>query len=307
MLSDTPGVHHVSGIVGDGEANVGFYAGTLGLRFLIRTVNFQDKFTYHLYYGDRTSTPGTVLTSFVYPGEVEGRDGKPAISAAHLAVPEGSLDWWAERLGERGAETGDPTTRLGEDALAVFDPAGTRLELVEREVGIDAEPFTERVPEQYAIRGISGVSVRSASPYVTASLLETLGFEHAGEEENRVRYRTEGRGTAVDLLTDEAAYSREGTGSLHHLAVSVGSLDELQEWRDLLDEREFDVSRVKDRHFFHSLYVRDSGGVLVELATEKPGPGIDPEGRPGDELFLPPWFEEDRDMIEPQLPELNPP
>ncbi len=307
MLSDTPGVHHTSGMVGDAQRNVDFYAGTLGLRFLVRTVNFQDKFSYHLYYGDSRGTIGTVLTSFVYPGEVAGRDGKPAISAAHLAVPAGSLDWWEARLAERGVETGPRETRLGEDSLAVFDPAGTRLELVEREVDIDADPFTERVPENRAIRGIAGVSVRSASPYVTASLLETLGFEHAGEEGERVRYRAAERDTAVDLLTDAAEYGREGTGSIHHFAVSVGSLEELEAWRDLLDERDFDVSRVKDRHFFHSLYVRDSGGILVELATEKPGLGIDPESRPGDELFLPPWFEEDREMIEPQLPELNPP
>jgi len=307
MLSDTPGVHHVSGMVGDAQRNVDFYAGALGLRFLVRTVNFQDKFSYHLYYGDRAGTPGTVLTSFVYPGQVPGRDGKPTISAAHLAVPTGSLDWWATRLDARDVETGSLETRLGEDALTVFDPAGTRLELVEREVGIDAEPFTERVPEERAVRGVSGVSVRSASPYVTASLLETLGFEHAGEEDERVRYRADERDTAVDLLTGEADYGREGTGSIHHLALSVGSLDELEEWRDLLDERGFDVSRVKDRHFFHSLYVRDAGGVLFELATEKPGLEIDPKGRPGDELFLPPWFEEDREMIEPQLPPLEAP
>jgi glyoxalase family protein len=301
---DTPGIHHVSGVAGDAQSNADFYAEALGLRFLVRTVNFEDRFTYHLYYGDTVGTPGTVLTAFSYPREEPGRDGKPAISALALAVPEGSLGWWESRLGGHGVETDARTTRFGEPVLPVSDPDGTRIALVG--CGFErGEPFDAVVPAERAVRGVRGVSVRSASPYVTASLLETFGFEHAGEAGARVRYRAPD-GAHVDLLTDDAPYAREGRGSIHHVALRVGSVEELHEWRELLDERGFDASRVKDRHFFHSLYVRDPGGILFELATTEPGLGVAADAsRPGADLRLPPWLAEDREMIANQLPPLE--
>lgn len=313
MLSDTLGVHHVSVVAGDPTENRRFYAETLGLRFLLRTVNFEEPFVYHLYYGDERGSPGSVLTFFTYPREDPGRVGKPDITTAALRVPADSMAFWHDRLADR-AVTVDRTERFDESVLAFEDPDGTSLELVgvpddgaaptDLGEGTDHPRSGGPVPAEHAIRGVRGVSVRSADPYVTASLLDTFGFEIVAERDDAVRYRLPGaRESTVDLLTDDAEYGKEGRGSIHHVALTVEDGDRLREWRELLDERGFDVSRVKDRHFFESLYVRDGGGVLFELATERPGLGVaEREPDPGSDLVLPPWLEEDREMIEGQLP-----
>lgn len=318
MLSDTRGVHHVSVVTGDPQRTVEFYTGVLGLRFVLRTVNFEDKFVYHLYFGDGEGRPGTVLTTFAYPADVEGRDGRPGIPSVQFAVPPDSLGAWTDRLGERGVDYEGPTDRFGERLLSLSDPDGTRIELIETDAewgtdepaaGPDGDSWTSPLPARAAVRGVRGVSVRSTSPYVTASLLQTLGFELVAEADDAVRYRLpSGRESTVDLLLDDAPYGREGRGSIHHVAFGVGSESELREWRELLSEREFDVSRVKDRTFFHSLYVRDPGGVLFELATEGPGLGVgSTDDAPGASLRLPSWLEEDREMIQSQLPTLTSP
>lgn len=320
VLSDTPGVHHVSVVTGDPQRTVDFYTDVFGLRFVLRTVNFEDKFVYHLYFGDSEGRPGTVLTTFAYPADVEGRDGRPGISSVQFAVPPGSLGEWTDRLAERGIDYAGPTEQFGERLVSLSDPDGTPLTLVERTVGGDEReaddegggPRSGPVPSDRAIRGIRGVSVRSTSPYVTASLLQTFGFELVAEADDAVRYRLPGgRRSTVDLLLDDAPYGREGRGSVHHVAFGVESESQLREWRELLADRGFDVSRVKDRTFFHSLYVRDPGGVLFELATERPGLGLvdvdSTGGAPGASLRLPSWLEEDREMILSQLPELRSP
>ncbi|WP_255198047.1 ring-cleaving dioxygenase [Halorarius litoreus] len=305
MLTDTPGIHHVSVIVRDAAANVAFYTETLGLRLVKRTVNFEDQFTRHLYYGDEHGSPGTVLTFFPYPEEVDGRVGRPQVAATALAVPPESLDYWHDRLSARGIDV-ERTERFGEATLQFADPDGTRLELVGASSPV--EPWADGpVPVEHAIRGIHGVSVLSANPFQTASVLDTLGFDLERQEGDRVRYRASGdRATIVDLLDRESAFGREGAGSVHHVAVRVETVDELHEWRELFADRGYDVSRVKDRHFFHSLYVREPGGILIELATESPGvDGVEPLDELGERLYLPPWLEEDREMIEPQLPPLD--
>ncbi|MFC6823828.1 VOC family protein [Halopelagius fulvigenes] len=321
MLSDTPGVHHVSVVTGDPQRTVDFYTEVLGLRFVLRTVNFEDKFVYHLYFGDSEGRPGTVLTTFAYPADVEGRSGRPGIPSVQFAVPPGSLGAWADRLAERDIDSEGPSERFGERLLSLSDPDGTRIELVEDDAGgigggDDAEngsdggdSWTGSVPADAAVRGVRGVSVRSTSPYVTASLLQTFGFELVAEAEDAVRYRLPaGRESVVDLRLDDAPYGREGRGSIHHVAFGVGGEAELHEWRELLADRDFDVSRVKDRNFFHSLYVRDPGGMLFELATERPGLGVNAtDDAPGASLRLPSWLEEDREMIQSQLPTLTSP
>ncbi|TKX75231.1 ring-cleaving dioxygenase [Halorubrum sp. GN11_10-6_MGM] len=326
MLSDTPGLHHVTGIVGDPEAHAAFYGGTLGLRLLRRTVNYEDRLQYHLYFGDATGSPGSVFTAFPDPNADPGRAGKPGYEAVAFAVPPDSLDYWRDRLADLGVEAAplDPDARFGDRGLTLADPSGTRVELVEEPTGGDEaaegggrDPWTEGpVPTAHAIRGLYGVTALPADPYGTASVLETLGFEYAAESGDRVRYRAPGdRATVVDILDRDAAYLREGPGTLHHAAVRVADRETLLEWHSLFRERGYDVSRVKDRHFFHSLYVRGPGGLLVELATESstpdgpPGPGLaDPEatGHAAD-LYLPPRFEDDRELIESQLPAFDGP
>jgi glyoxalase family protein len=330
MLSDTPGLHHVTGIVGDPEAHAAFYGGTLGLRLLRRTVNYEDRLQYHLYFGDASGSPGSVFTVFPDPNADPGRTGKPGYEAVAFAVPPDSLGYWRDRLADRGVEAGPlgPDARFGDRGLTLADPSGTRVELVAAPEadGNEAEgdgtdggfdPWTEGpVPAAHAIRGLHGVTALPADPYGTASVLETLGFEYEAESGDRVRYRAPGdRATVVDLLDRDAAYLREGPGTLHHAAVRVADRETLLEWHELFRERGYDVSRVKDRHFFHSLYVRGPGGLLVELATEAPtadgppGPGLaDPEtAGHAAELYLPPRFEEDRELIESQLPRFDGP
>ena len=323
MLTDVSGVHHVSAIASDPQRVVDFYTDVLGLRFVRRTVNFEDQFNYHLYFGDTDGSPGSVLTFFAYPREVAGRLGSPGIHTTQLAIPEHAVEYWVERLRSHDVEVGELTTRFGsethgasseasggqpraETVVPFTDPDGMQVELV---TGPSQNlPYeTGPVPVDRAVRGVRGVSLQSRSPYVTASLLDTFGFDLVGENDERVRYRLPGgHRSTVDILTGDASFGREGAGSIHHVAFGVEDEATLHEWRELLEERDFDVSRVKDRQFMHSLYVREPGGVLFELATEREGVAVDAP-MPGGSLVLPPWLEEDREMIEGQLPPLSAP
>jgi glyoxalase family protein len=334
MLSDTPGLHHVTGIVGDAAAHAGFYAKTLGLRLLRRTVNYEDIHQYHLYFGDATGSPGSVFTVFPDPHGDPGRTGKPGYAAVAFAVPPDSLGYWRERLTDRGVAIEADTEavesaafdRFGDRLIAFADPSGTRVELVGSDA--DGDPWvggaaddspdtssvSDPVPEAAAIRGLYGVTALPTDPYGTASVLDTLGFEYEAEAGDRIRYRAPGdRATVVDLLDRDAPYLREGPGALHHAAVRVPDREALLDWHDLFRDRGYDVSRVKDRHFFHSLYVRGPGGLLVELATEAPTPDgpqtpglADPDATGhARELYLPARFEDDRELIESQLPDFE--
>ena len=305
VLTDTPGLHHVTGIVGDAQQAVDFYAGTLGLRLAQRTVNFEDLLQHHLYFADASGEPGSVLTVFPDPYADDGRAGRPQPERTALAVPEGSLGAWHDRLVARGIEP-TPTERFGgaERTLQFADPVGTRVELV----GSDApgDPYTDRVEASMAVRGLHGVTLQSGNPYATASVLETLGYEYEVETPERVRYLAGGdRATVVDVLLGEAESGREGPGTYHHLAVRVPEEAALHEWRELFVERGYECSRVKDRHYFHSLYVREPGGILFELATETGGMAAG--AGDADSLSLPEWFESERELVESQLPALRVP
>lgn len=329
MASDTPdirhvtGIHHVTGIVGDAATSVEFYTTVLGLGLLRTTVNYEDILQHHLYFGTG-GDPGSVLTVFPDPTGDPGRVGRPGYEAVAFAVPPGSLVGWADRLADHGVDavTPDPEARFGDRHLRTTDPAGTTIELVERDD--PREPWLDGpVPEAMAIRGIDGVSALPTDPYGAATVLETLGFEYVAETNGaagdaRIRYRIPGEfARTVDLLDRDGAFLREGPGTLHHLAVRVPDREALLEWHGLFREREYQTSRVKDRHFFHSLYVRGPGGLLIELASDEPGAGgvvddaggdrvggiADPnvEGHATD-LWLPERFAADRELIESQLP-----
>ncbi len=322
VTTRTPGIHHVTGIVGDAADAVEFYSGALGLRLLRTTVNYEDILQHHLYFGTGEGRPGSVLTVFPDPGGDPGRVGRPGYESVSLAVPPDSLDYWQERLsgrtsGSNATERVDPDERFGNPTLRIRDPAGTTVELVETDD--PGESWRDGpIPESVAIRGVEGATALPADPYGAASVLETLGFEYEAELDDRIRYRTSGsRATRIDLLNRDAPFVREGPGTLHHVAVRVPDRETLLDWHALFREREagYDVSRVKDRHFFHSLYVRGPGGLLVELATEAPtpdgpqGPGLaDPtvDGHATD-LYLPERFTDDRELIERQLPRIEPP
>ncbi|NIB98950.1 VOC family protein [Halobacterium sp. R2-5] len=313
MLTDTPGIHHVTGIVESAQRNADFYVGVLGLRLVKRTVNQEDMLRYHLFYGNETGEPGTVMTCFPFADEVAGRVGKPQIAAVAFVVPPGSLPYWRGRLAEHGVDVTGTDRRFGDSVLRFTDPDGTNVELVEGEAPV--EPWTGGpVPEEYAIRCVHSVTALPTNPYTTGALLDTLGFalvgEEAGRGETRIRYEAGGEyATVVDLLDRPTTeFGREGTGSIQHVAVRADGVDELYEWHEVFRERDLNVSRVRDRYFFQSLYVREPGGILVELATEEPGLAADEAvGELGETLVLPDQFVEDRDLIESQLPPLSVP
>ena len=306
MRPPTPGLHHVSAIASDPQANVEFYTDLLGLRFVKRTVNFDDKFAYHLYYGDDRATPGTLLTFFPYPRGDDGRIGRPQPRSVAFSVPEGSAGYWYERLLERGVDADEPTERFGEPTVAFRDPDGLAVELVERDA--PHGPATDAVPPDRAVRNLHSVTLLSTSIYHTAATLEVLGFELLDQEGDRVRYRAPGEyGTDVDLLDVEAEYGREGSGTIHHVAFGAGDAS-LPEWRDRLLKAGLEPTFVKDRYYFESIYFREPGGVLFEIATAEPGFTVDEDLESlGSSLTLPPWFEEDREMIASQLPDLEAP
>ncbi|WP_323675357.1 VOC family protein [Halorubellus sp. PRR65] len=330
MLPDATGIHHVTAMVGDPQVNVDFYADVLGLRLVKRTVNHEDVLRHHLYYGNGTGDLGTLYTCFPYPEEPPGRRGPPQLTATAFAIPPDGLGYWRDRLVDRGVDV-ERRDRFDDAVLRFSDPAGTRLELVAADSPV--APYGDgTVPEDVAVRGVHGVTALPVDPFQTASVLETLGFENRGQDGHRVRYAVDGsHATVVDVLdrghegaegerpddvgdatstADEApefgGFGREGVGTVHHVAVRVPDEDALFAYHDLFRERDVSVSRVRDRHYYRSLYVREPGGILFELATEAPGVTVDePASALGRQLVLPPWAEEDREMIESQLPPVS--
>ena len=306
MRLPTPGLHPVSAIARDPRANVEFYTDALGLRFVKRTVNFDDKFAYHLYYGDDRATSGTLLTFFPYPRGDDGRVGRPQPGSVAFSVPGGSAGYWYDRLRQRGVDADEPTERFGEPTVAFRDPDGLAVELVERDA--PRGPATDAVPSDRAVRTLHSVTLLSTSIYHTAATLEVLGFELLDQEGDRVRYRAPGEyGADVDLLDVEAEYGREGSGAIHHVAFGAGDAS-LPEWRDRLLEAGLEPTFVKDRYYFESIYVREPGGILFEIANAGSGITVDEDlEEPGSTRSLQPRFEADREMIVSQLPDIEAP
>lgn len=324
MTPATPGIHHVSAIAGDPQENLDFYTDVLGLRFVKQTVNQDSEFMYHLYYGDREGSPGTLLTFFPYERGEVGRVGKPQPSAVAFAVPEDAVDYWVDRLAEHGVDADEPIERFGGEARSASETAsgdgpraetvvrfrdhdGLPVELVATDGPPSPSPWREGpVPEQYAIRDLHGVTLLSSSVYHTAATLEVFGLELIAQEGDRVRYRAPGdRATVVDLLDVDAGYGKEGSGTIHHVAFRNGDTP-LPEWRERLRDADADPTWIKDRTYFDAVYVREPGGILFELATSEPGMTVDESVDDlGSGLRLPPKFEADRAMLEGQLPPLR--
>ncbi|SFR58581.1 glyoxalase family protein [Halogeometricum rufum] len=303
---NTEGIHHVTAVAGDPSENVRFYTDVLGLRLVKRTVNFDDTHTYHLYYGDETGSPGTALTFFPFGEGRPGRSGRGQAVATAFAVPEGSLDYWRERLESHGVTVDDVETRFGADVLPFADGDGQPLELVESESAVD--PWADGpVPVDAAVRGFHGVTLQSARPDATGRVLELLGLERTAETADRVRYVAPGdRATVVDLLTRESPRGRPGVGTVHHVAFRVPDAETQMAWRETLSEAGQHVTPQKDRQYFQSIYFREPGGVLFEIATDGPGFTADESVESlGSELKLPSWLEDDREEIRAHLPPLD--
>lgn len=313
MKSSILGLHHVTAIAGDPQTNVDFYVGVLGLRLVKRTVNFDDPSTYHLYYGDGVGSPGTVITFFPWPGVRRGAVGSGQTSSTAFSVPERSLGYWRQRLEERQVHA-DDCESFGVQGLAFTDPEGLRLELLASARQDDGrEPWDgSPVPAEHAIRGFDGVTLLHSDGAATERLLvDAMGFRKVAVDGQRVRYESGvgGSGTFVDLLADpNAVHGRVAGGSVHHVAFRLADDDAQALWQTRLFEAGHRTTEVKDRMYFRSIYFREPGGVLFELATDTPGFAIDETVEDlGTELRLPPWFESARDHIEQSLPSLEDP
>jgi glyoxalase family protein len=305
------GIHHITAIASEPQQNVEFYTRVLGLRLVKQTVNFDDPTTYHLYYGDEVGSPGTILTFFPWAGLPKGRRGTGQATAISLSVPVGSLGYWRERLQKHTVVLEGPGRRFEEEVLAFTDPDGLQLELVAAP-GLTPPPSWSEgpVPSEHAIGGIHSVALEQDEYDRTASfLIGVLGFRSLGEEGDRFRFGT-GRGEAaalVDLIVrPRAASGRMGTGSIHHVAWRAGSDEEQRRWRERLIEAGVGATTVIDRRYFRSIYFREPGGVLFEIATDAPGFTVDETvEKLGGELKLPPWLEPRRSMIEQALPPMR--
>lgn len=310
-----PGIHHITAICGDPQRNVDFYTGLLGLRLVKKTVNFDDPGTYHLYYGDGLGSPGTLLTFFAWilPPAVRAgaRQGTGQITATPFRIPAASLDFWVDRLAAAGVDFTGPEPCFHEPVVALSDPDGLPLELVARGGDAPRAPWTEGpVPADHAIRGLAGATLSLDGYEKTARLLvETMGFRETGSEGSRFRFQvgTGADAAMIDLLCQpEGEPGRMGIGAVHHIAWRTASAETQRAWRQALIDAGLDVTPVLDRRYFESIYFREPGGVLFEIATDPPGFTVDeaPEEL-GSRLKLPPWLERRRESIEARLPELR--
>ncbi len=301
------GIHHVTAITSDGQKSIDFYAGLLGLRVVKVTVNFDDPGSYHLYFGDASGSPGSIVTFFVWPGAHRGRVGNGQVVATTFAVPSGSLVYWMDRLQHASVVT-TSSTRLGKNVLRFADFDGLILELIES--GDTRHPWSKGgVDEAHAIRGIDGVTLGvEASEHTARLLTETLALKASDVESNRSRFETAGsNGNRIDVLCQPgASHGSMGAGVVHHVAIRVADDPTELRWRHTLTSEGYNVSPVMDRTYFHSIYFREKGGVLFEIATDQPGMSVDePSESIGTLLRLPPGVEKFRAELKGHLPQLK--
>jgi glyoxalase family protein len=311
-MSTPTGIHHVTAIASDPQANVDFYAGLLGLRLIKKTVNFDDPSAYHLYYGDETGMPGSIMTFFYWPGSgSRGRVGPGQMTGLSFSAPPLSLDYWHDRLIRYGI-TVEHKNRFGEKVLTFADPDRIPCEIVSV-TDDNRQGWTGGdIPASHALRGFhtAGLTVRTAAP--TEQLLTgEMGYRLVRRDGNRARFEggPGGSGRFIDVIGDATtAPGLQGTGTIHHVAWRVPDDASQLEMQELLADAGYEVSEVRDRNYFHSIYYRERGGILFEIATDVPGFSVDePVSSLGTALKLPPQFERARKQIEASLPPLQPP
>jgi len=306
------GLHHVTAIAGNARRNFDFYTRTLGLRFVKRTVNFDDPGTYHFYYGDEIGRPGTILTFFPWEHATKGHGGVGETLQTSFRVPARSLSYWTQRLTEKGVAYDPMTKRFGESVLAFTDPDGMRLALI----GIsssDNEPAWSSgdIPVEHAIRGFHGVTLLLAATAPTGAVLtNVLGLSELGREGSVIRYQAPGStvGGIVDIHEAKGFLpGHQGRGSVHHIAFRAADDAEQAEMaRKLMTECNLRPTEQRDRNYFRSVYFREPGGVLFEIATDIPGFAVDePIASLGHSLKLPAFLEPHRAEIEKTLPPLE--
>jgi glyoxalase family protein len=306
-----PGIHHVTAIAGKPNRNLDFYTGVLGLRFVKKTVNFDDPGTYHFYYGDEVGHPGTILTFFPWEHAGPGRAGVGLAHETAFRVPAASLGYWTHRLVKKGVEHGPIERRFDELVLTLTDPDGTRLALVGVD-GAESEPaWTKgKITAENAVRGFHSMTLMLAEAAPTATVLTgVLGFKEIARDGALIRYRVDDApfGNIVDIREAiDFLPGRMGRGSVHHIAFRAADDKAQAEMADKAAKNYgLHHTEQKDRRYFRSIYFREPGGVLFEIATDQPGFAMDESAdHLGIDLKLPPFLEPHRRELETMLPEL---
>jgi glyoxalase family protein len=310
-MPDILGLHHVTAIAGDPQRNVDFYAGVLGLRLVKLTINYDDPTTYHLYYGDGQGHPGTIMTFFPWPGAMPGRIGTGQLTVTSFAAPEKSLGYWKDRLTKLGTSVQETQSEFDENLLFFTDPDGLQLELIATPHANPNHAWNRgAVPLDFAIRGFHHVTLSENGYERTASLLtSTLGFKRIQEQGARFRYAASGGapGTMVDLIcAPEGRPGRVAVGTVHHVAWRTPTNEQQGKWREIIRDLQYNVTPIIDRTYFHSIYFREPGGVLFEIATDPPGFAVDePAETIGSSLVLPLRLEGERSELERILPPIR--
>ena len=311
MESRILGIHHITAIATNAQKNVDFYAGVLGLRLVKKTVNFDDPQTYHLYYGDEVGTPGSILTFFPWQSDAHrGVSGSGQATVFSFSVPEGSLEFWKERLSKSKVQFVGPEKRFGEEVLTLIDHDEFEIELVATCNDSRTGWKDEGMPANVAIRGFFGTTVSEQNLNPTAAFIQAaLEFRKVGEEGNRHRYEVGkgGPGTYVDILVQpDIRRGTMGTGIINHVAFRTPDDETQLQVRNTIFGSGYNVTEVINREYFKSIYFREPGGVLFEVATDPPGFMIDEAKESlGTDLKLPPWLEKQRRAIEEVLPPLT--
>ena len=314
MNPSITGLHHVTAIASDPQRTLDFYVGLLGLRFVKRTVNFDDPTSYHFYFGDARGTPGTILTFFAWPGARRGIRGTGQIEAPAFAIPPNSVGYWLDRFKEHHVPAEKTPARFREEVLRFADSDGLVIELIASISSAGFEPWADStVPVEHSLHGFHGVSIALEGYEQTAKLLtETFGYRLVEQLNNRFRLAAPseaGAGRIVDLLcTPDGSPGRVAAGSVHHIAFRARDDAEQLVWRKRLVDLGYNVTPVIDRTYFRSIYFREPGGVLFEIATDPPGFTLDESLEElGNHLRLPPWLEPTRSQVEEVLPAIKVP
>jgi glyoxalase family protein len=314
-MTTSAGIHHVTAICSNPRKNVAFYTQDLGLRLVKKTVNFDDPGTWHLYYGDETGRPSTALTFFAWGQSSPGRNGNGMAAETAFVIPEGSLGYWTHRLVAQDIPHDALEKRFGESALPLRDPDGMRLALVAVKGAEQIAGWSNgEVPAEHAIRGFHGVTLMVDAGEPTAQVLtRTLGFTADRREGNLARFRANGGrlgqafpGQIVDVRTAEGFLAgRQGAGSVHHVAFRAADDTAQAQMAATLAAQGLHPTDQRNRCYFRSVYFKEPGGVLFEIATDDPGFTLDePKETLGSAIKLPPWYEARRAEIVAALPPL---
>ena len=330
------GIHHITAIAGNPQKNIDFYTGFLGLRLVKLTVNFDDPQTYHFYYGDDIGRPGTILTFFPWQNMPKGFRGTGQVITTAFLIPASSIEYWINRLKSQGVSYTGPTKRFDDDeqVITLYDPDGMEIELVAHK---DAETKKDHVwrkgpiPEEYATRGFYSATLSLEGYERTADLLiENMGFSKTKSDGNRFRFEIKDKEKIIDdfysnkqkreldLLNSPSTvdlvclpYTQRGSmgvGTVHHIAWRTPTDESQLDMRKIIINTGLDATPVIDRTYFHSVYFREPGGILFEIATDPPGFMVDQkEEELGQKLLLPEWLEPDRRYLEKVLPKISTP